>query len=192
MDERNDHGQGHGNGQPPDRLNGDRGDGRSPLGRFVKGCKPGPGNPFNRKLGLLRAALVNGLSERNMKQVAQKLLAMTLEGDLQACQMLLAYAHGPPPQQAVDPDRCDLDELKLLREQPQADSFIEHRLPMGVAVILHRAAGALAAVAAVAGELEFRGSRPHVLDALRDANLEGLAEAARQYADNLIKESHRD
>src|SRR5262249_51881432 len=95
MDERNDHGQGHGNGQPPDRLNGDRGDGRSPLGRFVKGCKPGPGNPFNRKLGLLRAALVNGLSERNMKQVAQKLLAMTLEGDLQACQMLLAYAHGP-------------------------------------------------------------------------------------------------
>jgi hypothetical protein len=58
---------------------------------------------------------------------------------------------------------------------------------MDAALVLHKAAGALAAVARVADELGFAGSRPHVRDALRDANLAQLAEAAQAYADNLTE-----
>jgi hypothetical protein len=156
--------------------------------RFVKGnqCSKGHANPFARDVARVRAALFHSLKDADMRAVVNALVGMvTEEHNLDAARLLLAYCIGPPLEKAVDPDRADLDELRLLQECPPADALVEHRLPPDVALALRRAAGALAAVAVVANELEFSGSRPHVLDALKDANLDSLAEAARRYADQL-------
>jgi hypothetical protein len=174
---------GHVKAQAPPSANGH--DGRGPRGRFGPGNKFGHGNPFNRQLAKIRTALVNALNAGEMKRLVRLLLTMGEQGNLDALRLLLSYTVGPPLRQSVDPDRCDLHELALLQEHPSPDDPIPQNLPPAVAVLLHRAAGALAAVARVADELGFAGSRPHVLDALRDANLDDLARAAQAYADSM-------
>jgi hypothetical protein len=193
------------NGKPPPPPigNGGAGGDHGAGGRFTKGnasgqatrftkghqLSRGHANPFARDVARVRAALFHSLKDADMRSVVSALVAMvTEEHDLAAARLLLAYCVGPPLEKTVDPDRADLDELRLLQECPPADAFVEHRLPPDVALVLHKAAQALAAVAAVANELEFSGSRPHVLDALRDANLNDLAEAARAYAERLKTE----
>jgi hypothetical protein len=159
-------------------------DGRGPRGRFGPGNKFGCGNPFNRQLARIRTALVNAVTAGDVKRLVKQLLTMGKQGNLDAVRLFLSYTVGPPLAQPVDPDRVDQHELALLRENPVASEIIEHRLPPEVAIVLRRAAGALAAVASVAQELEFC-TRPHLLDELKAAGLEGLAEAAERYAARL-------
>jgi hypothetical protein len=161
--------------------------------RFAKGhqLSKGHANPFARDVARVRAALFHSLKDADMRSVVNALVEMvTKDHDLAAAQLLLAYVVGPPIKTATDPDRVDLHELALLQECPSPDDVIPHKLPADVAILLHRAAGALAAVAAVANEMSFSGSRPHVLDALRAAGLDNLAEAAQRYADQLERMNH--
>jgi hypothetical protein len=201
------HRNGHANGQTqppsPPNANGRAGGGHNRAGHFKPGNRVGEAtrfkagnrqskghaNAFARDVARVRAALFHHLTDGSMKSVVDALVAMVTEQhDLAAAQLLLAYAVGPPLRAAVDPDRVDQDELALLQERPSPDAPVPLKLPPDVAILLHRAAGALAAVAAVANELGFSGSRPHVLDALRNANLDDLAAAAEEYAERLKTE----
>lgn len=90
--------------------------GRQSNGRFAKGNKFGPGNPFSRKVAGLRSALLRKIDEEHIERVADKLLAMALEGDLAAIKLVLLYAVGRPAE-PVNPD--DLDRLEF--EQHRAN-----------------------------------------------------------------------
>jgi hypothetical protein len=90
--------------------------GRQANGRFAKGNKFGPGNPFARKVAGLRSALLRKIDDEHIERVADQLLAMALKGDLAAIKIVLLYAIGRPAE-AVDPD--DLDRLEF--EQHRAN-----------------------------------------------------------------------
>jgi hypothetical protein len=91
-------------------------EGRDVKGRFAKGNKGGPGNPFARKVAQLRAALVNFVTEDDMKHLAFVLKMRAEGGDMQAMKLLFQYVLGKPAE-TVDPDRLDVDEWQKMREQ---------------------------------------------------------------------------
>jgi hypothetical protein len=88
---------------------------RDARGRFVPGNKGGPGNPFARKVAELRKTLVNFVTEDDMKHIAFVLKERAMAGELAAIKLLFQYILGKP-NEAVDPDRLDLDEWQKLQE----------------------------------------------------------------------------
>ena len=72
------------------------GDGRDSSGRFARGNKGGPGNPFARKVGQLRSALLETVTEDDMRAVAAKLVQMARGGNLPAIRELLERMLGKP------------------------------------------------------------------------------------------------
>jgi hypothetical protein len=93
-------------------------DGRdAATGRFTAGNTAGKGNPHNRQVGRLKSALLSAVSEEDMHRLGAQLLAQALAGDTAAAKLLLAYTLGKPAR-ATDPDRVDLDELRLYEEFP--------------------------------------------------------------------------
>lgn len=115
--------------QPPPSANGANGEqndaapspnggnGHDSRGRFAKGNKGGPGNPFARRVGRLRSLLVNLVTEEDLRAVAHKLVEQARNGNLAAARLLLVYLIGRPGE-AVDPDRLDLEEWRLCQESP--------------------------------------------------------------------------
>jgi hypothetical protein len=89
--------------------------GRDANGRFVKGNPGGPGNPFARKVAVLRSALINFVTVDDMKHVAFILKEKAMGGDLAAIKLLFQYCLGKPGE-TVDPDRLDIEEAKLQDE----------------------------------------------------------------------------
>src|SRR5262245_46455806 len=90
--------------------------GRDAKGRFSKGNKGGPGNPFARKVAALRKALVDFVSEDDLKHIVFVLKMKAERGDIAAIKLLFQYVLGKPTE-AVDPDRLDVDEWQKLQEQ---------------------------------------------------------------------------
>src|SRR5262249_19248254 len=101
--------QGAGSGDPRPAL-------RDAKGRFRAGNKGGPGNPFARKVAALRKAVVNFVSEEDLKYLIFKVKMMAESGDMAAAKLLFQYVLGKPTE-AVDPDRLDVDEWQKLQEQ---------------------------------------------------------------------------
>jgi hypothetical protein len=98
--------------------------GRDSRGRFTKGCKGGPGNPFNRQMAHMRKVLLECISEDDLRQMMQALVLKAKQGDLQALRLVLAYTVGRPGA-AVDPDRVDVEEFALFREEAKSpDDFM--------------------------------------------------------------------
>lgn len=93
--------------------------GRDSSGRFAKGWQGGPGNPFNRKVGELRSALIKSLTIADMQEIALSLKEKAMAGDMAAMKLLLEYSIGKP-QPAIDPDRLDEHELETLKGRPSA------------------------------------------------------------------------
>src|SRR6516225_9162891 len=89
--------------------------GRDTRGRFIAGNKGGPGNPFAHKVAELRKALVNFVTEDDMKHIAFVLKERATGGDLAAIKLLFHYILGKP-NETVDPDRLDLDKWQKLQE----------------------------------------------------------------------------
>jgi hypothetical protein len=94
-----------------------RGRERDDAGRFQPGCKPGPGNPFARRVATLRKALLESVSEGDVAELGRKLLAQALAGDVAASKVLLSYVVGKPTE-VVDPDRIEIEAWKLLLAWP--------------------------------------------------------------------------
>src|SRR3954464_6081965 len=81
--------------------------GRDVHGRFIKGNPGGPGNPFARKVAALRKALLDAVSEQDMKDMAEILKQQARQGDVAAIKLLLQYCVGKPDSPR-DPDRMDI------------------------------------------------------------------------------------
>jgi hypothetical protein len=86
-------------------------------GQFQLGCRPGPGNPFAKRVASLRKALLDSVSEADVAQVGQKLVRLALAGDVPAAKVFLSYVVGKPTA-PVDPDRVELEAWKLLLSWP--------------------------------------------------------------------------
>lgn len=93
-------------------------DSRDSRGRFAKGNKGGPGNPFARRVGRLRSLLLDRVSDEDLEQIAHALVAKAKGGDVAAARLLFSYLLGRPGE-AVDPDRLDADEWRLHQEAPR-------------------------------------------------------------------------
>jgi hypothetical protein len=112
-------------------------EGRDAGGRFARGNKGGPGNPFARRVAELRSALLEAVTPERVRCLAEGLYQRALGGDTAAAKLLLAYTLGRPAQ-AVDPDRLDLDEWRLRQDCPQLGDVIEAagKLVIGKAFIM--------------------------------------------------------
>jgi hypothetical protein len=90
---------------PPSR------EGRQANGQFAKGNQFGPGNPFARKCAAFRAALMETVTDQDIKDIAVKLRDDAKAGDKAAIKLLFQYVIGKP-QPAVDPDTLDVQEMR--------------------------------------------------------------------------------
>jgi hypothetical protein len=109
---------GHGNGRTVSNgLNGEAAHptGRDAGGRFARGCAPGPGNPFNRKLAAMREQLVELVGTPGLERLVNALLRNAEKGDLASAKVLLTYVVGKPVA-AVHPDNLDADELARVQQ----------------------------------------------------------------------------
>jgi hypothetical protein len=86
-------------------------EGRTADGTFAPGNKFGPGNPFARKCAAFRAALMEAVTEQDIKDIAVKLRDDAKAGDKAAVKLLFQYVIGKP-QSAVDPDSLDVQEMR--------------------------------------------------------------------------------
>jgi hypothetical protein len=94
-------------------------------GKFVVGntAARGRGNQFYRRSCELRRLVVETIGDDGLKQLVQALLKQALAGDVAAARTLLAYAVGRP-QAVANPDRADLDEFDIIRQQPSRAEVI--------------------------------------------------------------------
>jgi len=95
-------------------------------GRFAKGNRGGPGNPFARQVAALRKALLQSVTEEDLLAITLALKAKAKEGNVAAAKLLLAYAVGKPTS-APDPDRLDGQELEHFKEKVQTVEQVQER-----------------------------------------------------------------
>ncbi|MFO0967927.1 MAG: hypothetical protein U0793_20395 [Gemmataceae bacterium] len=72
----------------------------------MKGCKGGPGNPYNRRVALYKRLLLEAVTEEDIVEIGKTLAARAREGDVAAARVLFAYILP----KGVAPDRVDVDE----------------------------------------------------------------------------------
>ena len=114
--------------------------GRDARGRFTKGNAGGPGNPFARRTAELRKMLLDTVTDADMRQASRKLIELATAGDVAAIRLLFAYVIGKPAE-AIDPDRLDIDEMRLLQEvstPPQTMHGVLNGMPAKLACSLTR------------------------------------------------------
>jgi len=88
--------------------------GRTPGGRFTKGNKGGPGNPFARRVAELRAVLLNAVTDQDLKEVVTTLIGQAKAGDVASIKELLQRLLGPA--ESLD-TLARLEELERRIEQ---------------------------------------------------------------------------
>jgi hypothetical protein len=103
---------------PPDPATG-----RDASGRFARGNPGGPGNPYYRRQAKLKRALLESITEDDVRSVVQVLLGLARTGDLAAIKLYLHYAAGKPDKD-VDPDREELHEWELQKQSPPLDQVM--------------------------------------------------------------------
>jgi hypothetical protein len=90
--------------------------GRDASGRFTKGNRGGPGNPFARQVAEFRKAIIEATTPEKIQAVVAKVEQKALEGDLAAVKIYLAYTVGRPTA-APDPDSLDVQEASLIQQE---------------------------------------------------------------------------
>jgi hypothetical protein len=129
---------------------------RAPDGRFAKSNPGGPGNPFGRQTAALRAALINGVTERDIQDILNILLLNAKGGHLPTIKFLFAYVIGKP-KPVVEPDTLDLQEMQMLQQSALPSEALESlcgQLPLDFQVQLTRFSQADNATAAVQTTLD--------------------------------------
>jgi len=102
-------------------ANGDNG--RDSNGRFTKGNSGGPGNPHARRTARIRRLILDSVSDDDIRATLATLVNLARGGDLAAIRELLDRTAGKAVP-AVDPDRVDLEALKLGEAYRDAKSTI--------------------------------------------------------------------
>jgi hypothetical protein len=90
--------------------------GRDQNGRFVKGNPGGPGNPFAREVAKMRRAFMNRVSIKDLEDIADKMVALAKEGNVQAAKFIYGYMIGKPLP-ARDPDHLNEHELEVFKTE---------------------------------------------------------------------------
>jgi hypothetical protein len=91
--------------------------GRDPLGRFAPGNPGGPGNPYGRRIAVIRRLMMMCVSDEDICAITQKLVERAKNGEESAIRLLFQYVIGTPTP-APNPDREDHEEFELRRERP--------------------------------------------------------------------------
>ena len=89
--------------------------GRGPDGRFAKGNRGGPGNPYASRTARLRSVLLDNVTDDDFKAVVGKLVAMAKAGDLAAIRELLDRVLGKS-KGTVELAQAEITEAELDRE----------------------------------------------------------------------------
>jgi|SRR5215510_650187 len=95
------------------------GNGRDPAGRFTKGNPGGPGNPFARRVALMRQTILEAVSDEDLRAIVRVLVDQAKRGENHSVQILFDRLFGKPTA-APDPDRVKLEELLLAKLVRQA------------------------------------------------------------------------
>jgi hypothetical protein len=88
-------------------------DTRAAGGRFAKGNRGGPGNPFARQTARLRQAALDATSPEDIRDIFDALKKKALEGDVPAAKLVLSYTVGKPVV-TENPDTLDQQEFKTM------------------------------------------------------------------------------
>jgi hypothetical protein len=72
------------------------GNGRDDRGRFLPGNPGGPGNPLAVRVSRLRSALLNAVTEDDVKEIVRKLVSLAKDGDTVAARILFDRVLGRP------------------------------------------------------------------------------------------------
>ena len=110
-------------------------DKREANGRFAKGNKGGPGNPFARQVAALRQTLLNRATTKDFEEIADELIKKAKTGDVAAIKLLFQYTLGKPAP-SPDPDHLDVDEWHKLQQSscpPAAVNAIFNGFPADMA-----------------------------------------------------------
>ena len=102
-------------------------------GTFAAGNQFGRGNPFARKVAAFRSALMEAVSEQDLKDIAGKLRDDAKAGDKAAAKLLFQYLIGKP-QPAVDPDTLDAQEMRTFAANSlpsEAIAQMQQAVPLG-------------------------------------------------------------
>jgi hypothetical protein len=144
---------------PPPSPNGHIGDKNVPRpaeDRFTR-----PGNPFGRRVALLRQAAIEAIAPDDVRAIMGKMIQLGRAGDTRAAKLVLAYGIGTPVP-AANPDRLDLEEWNHFKETAPMVNELGDLLMPAPAVLLP---GLRAAVGARSCEFsEIMGSclkQPH-------------------------------
>jgi len=93
--------------------------GRNARGRFAKGNLGGPGNPYAKRVADLRAALLESVTEQDIRAVARSLVKRAKEGDVPAVRELLDRLLGRTADSALD--RAGPPVIHLVTGVPDAE-----------------------------------------------------------------------
>ena len=72
------------------------GDGRDGRGRFAPGNKCGRGNPLAKRVGRLRSAMIEAVTDDDMRAIIVKLVELAKDGDVTAAREVLDRCLGKP------------------------------------------------------------------------------------------------
>jgi hypothetical protein len=86
---------------------------RDEKGRFGKGNRGGPGNPFARQTAKLRQAALEAVSGDDIHEIIEALKEKAKKGDVAASKLLLSYTIGKPTT-AADPDTLNQHEYQTI------------------------------------------------------------------------------
>jgi len=87
--------------------------GRNEHGQFTPGNRFGVGNPYAKRTGELRAALLDAVTPDDMRAIAGKLVALAKEGNTIAARILFDRVLGKP----LEADICSrIEELETQLE----------------------------------------------------------------------------
>jgi hypothetical protein len=94
---------------------------RDERGRFLRGCKPGPGAPrLASAQNRFRRALLDAITAEDVQGIAATLVGMAKAGDTAAAKLVLAYALGSPEEITTAAQREEAeDALREALEPPQ-------------------------------------------------------------------------
>ena len=85
--------------------------GRDERGRFTQGNPGGPGNPYAVQVGKLRTALLNAVTEDDIREIIGALVEKAKEGNIAAARVLFNRTLGKP----LEPDI--LERIEALEER---------------------------------------------------------------------------
>lgn len=69
---------------------------RDAKGRWLPGTKGGTGNPYAKRVNKLRGALLDAITEDDMREVIRAMVDQALGGDVAAAKVLFDRVLGPP------------------------------------------------------------------------------------------------